>query len=223
MNTETASPSKARVVTLRYDAPVPYPIGYTHQRELREAVARGERADTLMLLEHTPTFTLGRNAHESHLLRSRDQLAALGFDVVQTDRGGDVTYHGPGQLVAYPILDLRRWRCSVSWYLRTLEDVIIDTLAQYNVQGERSKGFTGVWVNGSKIAAVGVGIRDWITYHGISINVSPCMEHWALIVPCGIADKPVISFESLLGGACPTTADAALKFERAFNDVFDTA
>lgn len=207
----------------RYRTPVQYAEVYEDQLRLRDEVSRGERSNTLLLLEHTPVLTLGRNAHEEHLLLSAERLNAMGIDVLQVDRGGDVTYHGPGQLVAYPILNLRYWQCSVSWYLRTLEDVLIETLATYGLRGERNKGFTGVWIDGAKVAAVGIGIRDWITYHGVSLNVVPNMEHWQLIVPCGIPDKPVTSLNSLLGTSCPAIADVANEFERQFLRVFQSS
>lgn len=186
-------------------------------------VARGERTNALMLLEHAPVFTLGRNAHEEHLLAGRDRLAALGIDLQHVDRGGDITYHGPGQLVAYPILNLRAWHCSVNWYLRALEDVLIETIAAFGLRGERNRGFTGVWVDGAKIAAVGIGIRDWITYHGISLNVSPNMEHWRLIVPCGIPDKPVTSLNALLCTDSPAMETVASEFEKQFLKAFQSS
>lgn len=212
--------NERRIETIRYDAPIGYAEAYAEQLQLREQVARGDRANALMLLEHTPVFTLGRNAHEEHLLMSAETLAGLGIEVRHVDRGGDVTYHGPGQLVAYPILNLRLWRCSVSWYLRTLEDVLIDTLAAYGLRGERNKGFTGVWIDRAKVAAVGIGIRDWISYHGIALNVAPNMEHWQLIVPCGIPDKPVTSLDTLLGADCPAFADVSDEFHKQFLRTF---
>lgn len=219
MNEEVRE-SERRIETIRYDMPVRYAEAYAHQLQLREQVARGDRPNALMLLEHAPVFTLGRNSHEEHLLLSAEALVELGIEVQHVDRGGDVTYHGPGQLVAYPILNLRFWRCSVSWYLRTLEDVLIETLAAYGLRGERSKGFTGVWIDGAKIAAVGIGIRDWISYHGIALNVAPNMEHWQLIVPCGIRDKPVTSLNKLLGADCPALAEVSDEFQKHFLHTF---
>ena len=110
---------------------------------------------------------------------------------MEADRGGDVTYHGPGQLVAYPILDLKRRGLSIRQYLRMLEGVIVDFLARYGVRGERVEGFTGVWVDGAKVAAIGIGVHNWVSFHGVAINIDPNMEHFRLIVPCGIPDKPV--------------------------------
>lgn len=182
---------------------VPYREALARQIERRDQVARGERPETVFVLEHAPVFTLGRNAHEHHLLRSRAQLQAMGIDVVEVDRGGDVTYHGPGQLVVYPIIDLARRAPSVNWYLRALEQSVIDALGGFGVHGERLDGYTGVWTSGGKIAAIGVGIHRWISYHGLAINVNPNMEHWSLIVPCGIPNKPVTSLHEILGEAPP--------------------
>jgi lipoyl(octanoyl) transferase len=198
---------------------VPGRIGYAEmlamQRARQAEVAAGHAPDTLYLLQHTPTITLGREAKAAHLLRSRDALAALGIDVIEVDRGGDVTYHGPGQLVAYPILDLNHWRTSVGWYLRTLEQVIIDTLAAYGIHGDRLEGYTGVWVGGAKVAAIGVGLRHWVTLHGIALNIAPSMAHFGLIIPCGIADKPVTTLARLLPEAPPFDAVQS-HFQRAF-------
>lgn len=181
---------------------VPGTIGYAEmlatQRARQAEVIAGHAPDTLYLLQHRPAITLGRDAKPAHLLHARDALAHMGIEVLEVDRGGDVTYHGPGQLVAYPILNLNHWRTSVGWYLRTLEQVIIDTLNEFGVQGERLEGFTGVWVDGAKVAAVGVGLRHWVTLHGIALNVDPDMDHFGLIVPCGIADKPVTSLARIL-------------------------
>lgn len=196
-----ASATLRTIETLRFAAPLPYEEGYAAQIARRDSLEAGAGPNTLMLLEHTPTFTLGRNAHENHLLRNRDRLAEMGIEVCEVDRGGDVTYHGPGQLVAYPILDLGHWKKSLSWYLRELEQVLIDLLADYGIEGERVEGYTGVWAGGAKIAAIGVGVHRWVTYHGIALNVDPDMEHWGLIVPCGIPDKPVTSLKCLLGEA----------------------
>lgn len=200
MNDKTAE----TIEVIRYEKPVPYREAYAAQIERRNAIEAGECGEALFLLEHTPTFTLGRSSDENHILQSREALAKMGIEVVEIDRGGDVTYHGPGQLVGYPILDLTRRRQSIQWYLRALEEVIIDTLATFDLRGERMEGFTGVWVDGAKVAAIGIGIHNWVTYHGIAINVAPNMEHWGLIVPCGIPDKPVTSLAALLGRSVDT-------------------
>jgi len=212
-------PEPPRIAVIR----VPGLAGYGDMLARQHARCRevGEEGvdSALFLLEHRPVITLGRNAHAEHLLRSREALAAMGIETAEADRGGDVTYHGPGQLVAYPILNLNCWRCSVSWYLRTLEEVVIRTLAEYGLRGERLEGHTGVGVGGAKVAAIGVGLRQWTTFHGVAINVSPDMGHFSLIVPCGIADKPVTSLERLLGTPL-SMADAMDAFEGCFMDCF---
>jgi lipoyl(octanoyl) transferase len=201
---------------------IPYRDALDLQLKTRQAVESGRAPCTLLLLEHTPTITLGRNAEESNLLRSRDAFAELGIDVLETDRGGDVTYHGPGQLVGYPILNLSEWKESVGWYLRTLEESIIATLRRFDLNSERTEGMTGVWVDGAKVAAIGIGLRNWVTYHGMALNVDPNMNHFALIVPCGL-QKPVTSFRALLGEKSPTLESAADTFTDAFLETFESS
>lgn len=144
----------------------------------------------------------------------------MGIALEQAERGGDVTYHGPGQLVGYPILNLQQLEPSVGWYIRRLEDAIIDLLAEYGLAGERVSGLTGVWVDGAKVAAIGIGIQQWVTFHGCAINVDPDMRHFAAIVPCGIADKPVTSLKQLLGEA-PEIEEVAVRFARSFRKQFN--
>ena len=156
----------------------------------------------------------------AHLLLDRAGYAAKGIELLETSRGGDVTYHGPGQLVAYPILNLQHWKTSVGWYLRTLEAVIIDVLAEFGLPGERVEGLTGVWVRGAKVAAIGIGVRRWTTFHGIALNVDPNMAHFGVIVPCGIADRPVTSLALLLGAPPPFDEVEAI-FEHCFRARFD--
>lgn len=211
--------SAKTIEIIRYPAPIPYGEAYKAQIARRNLIEMDEAGEALFMLEHTPVFTLGRKADEDHLLQSRATFEDMGIDVVEVDRGGDVTYHGPGQLVAYPILDLTRRRQSIRWYLRKLEDVIIDFLAGYGLKGERLEGYTGVWVGGAKVAAIGVGIHNWVTFHGIAINIDPDMEHFRLIVPCGIPDKPVTSLKLLLGEA-PTMEDASKALEIHFSKAF---
>ncbi|HPO15979.1 MAG TPA: lipoyl(octanoyl) transferase LipB [Candidatus Hydrogenedentes bacterium] len=187
------------IESIHIPQPIPYLEMLEQQRVRRLAVEEHRATNALFLLEHTPVITLGRNTHPEHLLLTKERYAQEGIEVVEVDRGGDVTYHGPGQLVAYPILDLNQWRCSVGWYLRTLEEVIIRVLREYGLQGERMEGFTGVWVNGAKVAAIGIGVHKWVTFHGLSLNVAPDMRHFGFIIPCGIADKPVTSLSQLLG------------------------
>lgn len=219
---------------IRLPGPLPYVEALRLQHERRDAVERGEAREALYLLEHAPVITLGRKWHPDNLLRARDEYAAMGIDVCETDRGGDVTYHGPGQLVAYPILklDASPWvgsccrasvpnrKPSIQWYLRSLEEVLIRLLARYGLHAERCEGLTGVWVGGAKIAAIGVRIHNWTTSHGIALNVHPDMAHFKLIIPCGITDKPVTSLYALLGKGTPTMTTVMDDFEREFKQVF---
>ena len=210
------------IETIRLPGLTPYEEAMRFQRERRIAVEEGRLDNALFLLEHAPVITLGRNHHPENLLRTPEELCALGIDVCETDRGGDVTYHGPGQLVAYPVLNLNFWNPSIRGYLRALEEVLIRQLASYDLRGERVEGYTGVWVGGEKVAAIGIGIHNWVTSHGIALNVDPDMSHFELIVPCGIADKPVTSLKALLGHP-PPMQQVMNDFERSFRAYFETA
>ena len=159
--------------------------------------------DLLLLVEHEPVITLGRRARREHLLADPASLARQGITVQETNRGGDITYHGPGQLVGYPILDLQALGQSVHGYVRHLEEVLIRTVADFGVSAGRIEGLTGVWVGTCKIAAIGVAIRHWVTMHGFALNVAPCLDHFGLIIPCGIADKGVTSLAQILGRPVP--------------------
>ena len=165
------------------------------QKKMQQQRIRGEIEDTLILVEHDPVYTLGKNADKDHLLQSRDESV----DVFNIERGGDITFHGPGQLVGYPILDLSNYKKSVSWYMRTLEQVLIDTLIEFKIIAQRNDGLTGVWVGDEKIAALGVRISRWVTMHGFALNVNPDLSFYDGIIPCGIFDHGVTSMEQLLG------------------------
>ena len=165
------------------------------QKEMQQQRIKGEIDDTLILVEHDPVYTLGKNANEDHLLQSRDES----IDVFNIERGGDITFHGPGQLVGYPILDLSNYKKSVSWYMRTLEQVLIDTLIEFKITAQRNDDLTGVWVGDEKIAALGVRISRWVTMHGFALNVNPDLSFYDGIIPCGIFDHGVTSMEQLLG------------------------
>ena len=165
------------------------------QKEMQQQRIKGDIEDTLILVEHDPVYTLGKNANEDHLLQSRDESV----DVFNIERGGDITFHGPGQLVGYPILDLSNYKKSVNWYMRTLEQVLIDTLIEFKIIAQRNDGLTGVWVGDEKIAALGVRISRWVTMHGFALNVNPNLSFYDGIIPCGIFDHGVTSMEQLLG------------------------
>ena len=164
------------------------------QKKLQKQRIAGNIKDTLILVEHEPVYTLGKNSNRDHLLQSRDKSV----EVYNTERGGEVTFHGPGQLVGYPILDLRNYKKSVSWYMRTLEELTIKVLKEFDIKGNRIKGLTGVWVENKKIAAQGVRISRWVTMHGFSINVCPQLSYYDGIIPCGIFDYDVTSMEECL-------------------------
>ena len=164
------------------------------QKELVKKRQNGQINDTLILVEHEPVYTLGKNADENHIL----QHTPRNVKTYQIERGGDVTFHGPGQLVGYPILDLHNYKKSISWYMRGLEQLIIDTLVEFMVTAERKEGLTGVWVGDEKIAALGVRVTRWITMHGFSLNVTPDLTYYSGIIPCGIFEYGVTSMARLL-------------------------
>lgn len=179
-------------------------VAYLDALELQKALVEERRADRipdqLLLLQHPPVITLGVKARNdrSHVLASSDVLEEEGVELFETGRGGDVTYHGPGQLVGYPILDLRPDRCDVHQYVRDLEEVLIGTARRFGVTAGRIPGLTGVWAGNNKLAAIGVRISRWITSHGFAFNISTDLKHFDLIVPCGITDKGVTSLEHLV-------------------------
>jgi lipoyl(octanoyl) transferase len=201
-------------------------IGYAEALALQEALLEARCAqsipDTLLLLEHDPVITLGRGAKQEHVLASRELLAQQGVALFPTGRGGDVTYHGPGQLVGYPIIDLNPDRRDVRKYVAGLEEVMIRIAAEYGLSGSRIAGLNGAWIGDRKLGAVGVRIRRWVTMHGFAINVSTSLSAFDLIVPCGIKGKGVTSLAQELGHAPAFRAveDAAT---RAFAQVFDAA
>jgi lipoate-protein ligase B len=172
----------------------PYQEVWDYQKEIQAKRIAGEIEDTFLMVEHEPVYTLGKNANENHLLQSRDQSV----DVFNIERGGDITFHGPGQFVGYPILDLSNYKKSVSWYMRTLEQIIIDTVSEFGIEAKRIEGLTGVWVGDEKIAALGVRIRRWVTMHGFSINVNTDLTFYDGIIPCGIFDHGITSMKQLL-------------------------
>jgi lipoyl(octanoyl) transferase len=178
---------------------VAYADGLALQEEQVRKRQQGEAPDTLFLLEHAPVFTLGRNARAENVLFPADALRQRGFDVFETGRGGDVTYHGPGQAVAYPVFELPQGRRDVHRYVRDLEEVMIGVCADYGVAARRVEGLTGAWVGDAKIGAIGVRIARWVTSHGLAFNVTTDLAPFELIVPCGIRDKSVTSLSKLLG------------------------
>jgi lipoyl(octanoyl) transferase len=175
---------------------VPYEDALELQRSLaRERISGAIPEDMLLLLEHPPVVTLGRATKSANVISSADFLASNGVELFEVERGGDVTFHGPGQLVGYPIIDLKRHKLDLHWYLRQVEEGLIRTLAAYSIPAERNVGFTGVWTKGRKIASIGVHARDWVTWHGFALNVTTDLSYFDLIVPCGIAGVTMTSIE----------------------------
>ncbi len=201
----------------------PGTVGYRDALRLQEEKVEQRKAglipDTLLLLEHPPVYTLGRNARCEHLLASRQWLEAQRIEVFETNRGGDITYHGPGQLVGYPILDLAAHRRDVAWYMRSLEEILIGVAADLGVRAGRLEGAPGVWVGNEKLAAMGVHLSRWVTSHGFAFNVNTDLGYFDWIVPCGLRGKGVTSLAKLLGKAVSLEAVRGLVVEH-FGRVF---
>jgi lipoate-protein ligase B len=199
--------------------PTSYAEIWALQRDLLRARQAGAVPDLLMLLEHRPVVTLGRSAVRAHVLAPADALAARGIEVFEIERGGSATYHGPGQLVGYPILDLRRLGEDVGWFMRTLEATILDTLAAFGIEAGRRPGYPGVWVGDAKICAMGVAIKRRVTMHGFALNVAADLDGFAVINPCGLG-LPVTSMTRVLGRPVPLAEvrrACADRFAHAFN------
>ncbi len=170
------------------------------QKKIFDLRVKQNISDVLLLNEHQHVYTLGKSSDANHLLSNSDELLSKNIDMFEIDRGGDVTYHGPGQIVGYPILDLNNYYNDIHRYLRDLEEVIIRTLAEFGIKGTRDEAYTGVWVGNNKIAAIGVKVSRWVTMHGFALNVSTDLSYFDRIIPCGIFHKGVTSIECLLNG-----------------------
>lgn len=209
-----------RVCEATFRGLVGYSKGLALQEQAVDKLRSGEAPEQLLLLEHPHVFTLGRGADSAHILAGKDQLQSRSIEVYETGRGGDVTYHGPGQLVGYPIIDLKPDRCDVHRYVRDIEEVLIRTIADFGVAGTRIAGLTGVWVGNDKIAAIGLRIARWITSHGFALNVSTDLNYFQMIVPCGISDKGVTSLSKLVGRTIELQ-EVAQSAASHFGEVFD--
>lgn len=221
MTSQKTTPQAAarRICEARLLGLVTYSDGLALQEQAVERLREGAGAEQLLLLEHPHVFTLGRGADAANILADEEQLQEQSIEVHDTGRGGDVTYHGPGQLVGYPIINLRPDRCDVHRYVRDIEEVLIRTIADFGIAGSRIAGLTGVWVGNEKIAAIGVRIARWITSHGFALNVSTDLNYFQMIVPCGITDKGVTSLSRLLGRRVPlgeVSRAAASHFSEVF-------
>ncbi len=200
----------------------PYREALARQRAAVEARAGGVTGDSLFLVEHDPVLTLGRSAHSENLRASAEELRRRGVDVVEVERGGDITYHGPGQIVGYPIValaDLPGGR-DLHRYLRDLEEALIRALAAFGVRADRRTPYTGVWVGEAKIAAIGVAVRRWVSFHGFALNLDPDLDHFQLIHPCGIRHLGVTSVRALLGRA-PARDEMVAALAASFSEVWD--
>ena len=174
---------------------IDYQTAWDFQKEFHKKVQYGKETDTLFLLEHDPVYTLGKNANKNNLL----EQPASEVKVFNVERGGDITYHGPGQLVGYPILDLHHYQKNISWFMRTLEEILIETLSTFGIQANQRDGLTGVWVGDEKIGAQGVRISRWVTMHGFSLNVNTDLTYFDSIVPCGITNCAITSMKKIIG------------------------
>ena len=185
------------------------------QKKLQYKRILGEIEDHLLLVEHPPVFTLGKNASKQHIINNSDDVS-----IIQTDRGGNITFHGPGQLVGYPILDLNHYKRSITWYMRELEQLSIDVLGEYDIKASRKKGLTGTWVKDKKIAALGVRISKWVTMHGFSLNINPDLNFYKYIIPCGIKEYGVTSMAKIMGNEVPSMDEIKTKMTKRFTKNF---
>ena len=201
-------------------------LPYGDALELQRSIARDRISgtipqDVLLLVEHPPVVTLGRGTKEKNLVSSPEFLQSKGVELFEVERGGDVTFHGLGQLVGYPIIDLKRHREDLHWYLRKIEEGLINTLADYGIPGERNTAFTGVWTRGRKIASIGVHARDWVTWHGFALNVTTDLSYFDLIVPCGIDGVVMTSIARELGLEDVAQQDVRDRVTAKFAEAFD--
>ncbi len=182
-----------KTIQLIQTGPTDYTQTWELQKELFEEVARNRSRNYLILTEHRPVITIGKSGNTNNLLADESFLNSKGIEIIRIDRGGDVTFHGPGQLVGYPILNLSEFKEDMNWYLRKLEEIIIKTLGNYQIIGTLIPGLTGVWVDNNKICAIGVKITRWVSMHGFALNISTDLNYFKYIIPCGITDKGVTS------------------------------
>ena len=203
----------------RMGTSIPYGPMFALQEARHHEVRADTSRETLFLLEHTSVVTLGKNASEGNLRLSNQEYASRGIEVVETGRGGDVTWHGPGQIVGYPIIHFAEHERDIRKYVWNLEEVMIRTAADYDVVARRVEGLRGIWVGEEKLAAIGVRIARWTTLHGFAFNVEPDLTNFSLIVPCGIANKGITSLKKLLGHASPSLADVERQLCRHLGDV----
>lgn len=203
-----------------FEQPIPYDDGLVLQHALHEARNAERIGDTVLFLQHTPVVTLGNRGRENHLLVTPEALAARGIDLAHTSRGGDATYHAPGQLVMYPIMRLGGHEADAHGYLWNLEEIAVRTAADFGVKAFRRESMNGAWTDQGKISAIGFRIKRWITLHGMSFNVHPDLTGFQYIVPCGLVGERVCSLQSVRGDACPSVLEVAHCMSKHFESVF---
>lgn len=201
-----------------------YSFAWELQKSLHNKRISQDIPDTVLFTEHHNTYTIGKSGGDDHLLASADELREGNVSVFKTDRGGDITYHGPGQIVCYPIIDLNNYYLDVHRYLRDLEEVVIRTLAHYGIGAHREPEYTGVWVENEKICAIGVKVSRWVTMHGFAFNVNTDLSYFGRIIPCGIFHKGVTSLSAAMGGLEKSTDTSEVKkvIAEKFGEVFQT-
>jgi len=204
---------------ISYDS-IDYKKAFELQLELLNKRLNNKINDTLLLVEHPPVLTIGTSGSKDNLVVNSDYLSQKGIDIFETNRGGDITYHGPGQIVGYPILNLKEHNQDLHWLVRSYEEIFIRLLKDYDINARRISGLTGVWVGDEKITAIGVAVRHWITYHGFAFNINPNLDHFSYIIPCGIKDRGVTSLKKLLGTEV-NKEKAVKKVVNYFADVFE--
>ncbi len=205
-------------ISCEWRGTVPYADGLALQNERAEAVRKNGSRGSLILLEHPPVLTNGRFGKGGNFVASEDEIKKRGVEVHRTGRGGDVTFHGPGQLVSYPVISLRGFGLGARAYVRALEETIIRTLRDYGIQGARKEGYPGVWTGGGKIASIGVAVGGGVTMHGSALNVNTDLSYFSLIIPCGISGVTVTSMQKILGKELDVK-DVALSYARNFGEV----
>jgi lipoate-protein ligase B len=210
-----------RELWIEYLGVVPYGDALELQRRVaRERIEGVIPQDVLLLMEHPPVITMGRSSKEANLLASAELLSSRGVELFEVERGGDVTFHGPGQLVGYPIIDLKRHKRDLHWYLRQVEEALIVALGELGIPAERNEGYTGVWTRGKKIASIGVHARDWVTWHGFALNVDTDLSYFDLIVPCGIQSVTMTSVAREIPAGGAAAEDVAALVSAAFARTF---
>ncbi|MFC2038421.1 lipoyl(octanoyl) transferase LipB [Chloroflexota bacterium] len=198
-----------------------YSRAYRLQKDIRGRVINGEQRDTLLIMEHPPTITTGVSGNTENILVSEAELAGLGISLFFTERGGDITCHAPGQLVAYPILDLTNRDRDAHRYVNDLEEVVVRTLKDFSIEGDRDESHAGIWVDNCEIAAIGISISKWVTMHGIALNINTDLDIFTLVNPCGFTDRTATSMAKLLSGEVDSDSVTSI-FLKHFGEVFET-